>query len=199
MRAWSRSTDRRGSRSAGSAPGRRRASTTRRPGAVREAFVIAYPPPNVTGALHIGPRAEDLGPDVLIRWHRMRGFRRRSGTGYDHAGIATQAVIERHLAARGQDATGRRPRGVRGALWEWLREYGGTIMNQFRTARRVDGLPARAVHDGRRVRARGDALLRAPPREGLDLPREPDHQLVPGLRERRSPISSSSTKRWTTR
>ena len=81
--------------------------------------------------------------------------------------------------ARGQDAPRPRPRGVRGARLG----VAARVRRQDHAAvpahRRIARLPARAVHDGRRVRPRGDALLRAPVGEGLDLPREPDRQLVP--------------------
>ena len=83
-----------------------------RPG---EAYVIAVPPPNVTGALHMGHALNGSIQDALIRWHRMRGFNTLWQPGYDHAGIATQAVVERELRAGGDVAARPRPRGVRRA------------------------------------------------------------------------------------
>src|SRR3954453_11836233 len=95
-------------------------------------YVIAVPPPNVTGALHMGHALNGTLQDVLIRYHRMRGFSALWQPGYDHAGIATQAVVERTLRAEG---TSRHELG-RDAfverVWAWLHQYGGEIMGQFR-------------------------------------------------------------------
>src|SRR5438445_10170612 len=68
----------------------------------RPTFVIAVPPPNVTGALHMGHALNGTLQDVLIRWHRMRGFDTLWQPGYDHAGIATQNVVEKELAREGK-------------------------------------------------------------------------------------------------
>ena len=94
--------------------------------------MIAVPPPNVTGALHMGHALNGSLQDVLVRLHRMRGFNTLWQPGFDHAGIATQAVVEKELRGEG---TSRQELG-RDAfverVWEWLREYGGVIMSQFR-------------------------------------------------------------------
>jgi len=102
------------------------------PGSGRETFVIAHPPPNVTGALHTGHALQISLADLLVRWHRMRGFETAFLTGYDHAGISTQNAVEKHLVEQGtsREEVGRE-RFVE-IVWEWLREYGGTIMGQFR-------------------------------------------------------------------
>jgi len=102
------------------------------PGSGRETFVVAHPPPNVTGALHTGHALQISLADLLVRWHRMRGFETAFLTGYDHAGISTQNAVEKHLVERGtsREEVGRE-RFVE-IVWEWLREYGGTIMGQFR-------------------------------------------------------------------
>ena len=102
------------------------------PGSGRETFVIAHPPPNVTGALHTGHALQISLADVLVRWHRMRGFETAFLTGYDHAGISTQNAVEKHLVEQGtsREAVGRE-RFVE-IVWDWLRQYGGTIMGQFR-------------------------------------------------------------------
>jgi valyl-tRNA synthetase len=95
-------------------------------------YVIAVPPPNVTGRLHMGHALNGTLQDVLIRWHRMRGFNTLWQPGYDHAGIATQAVVERTLRAEG---TTRQELGREAFLervWAWLHQYGGEIMDQFR-------------------------------------------------------------------
>jgi valyl-tRNA synthetase len=102
------------------------------PGSGRETFVVAHPPPNVTGALHTGHALQISLADSLVRWHRMRGFGTAFLTGYDHAGISTQNAVERHLAEQG---TSRKDFGREAfveLVWDWLREYGGTIMHQFR-------------------------------------------------------------------
>ena len=68
----------------------------------RDPFVICLPPPNVTDRLHMGHALNASAQDVLIRWHRMRGFNTLWQPGYDHAGIALQAVMTRRLAAEGK-------------------------------------------------------------------------------------------------
>ncbi|MCZ0811807.1 valine--tRNA ligase [Roseovarius sp. EGI FJ00037] len=101
------------------------------PGA--ESFCIMIPPPNVTGSLHMGHAFNNTLQDILIRWHRMRGFDTLWQPGQDHAGIATQMVVERKLAAEG--APGRRELGRDKFLekvWEWKQESGGTIINQLK-------------------------------------------------------------------
>jgi valyl-tRNA synthetase len=97
-----------------------------------ETYVIAVPPPNVTGALHMGHALNGSVQDVLIRWHRMRGFNTLWQPGFDHAGISTQAVVERELRRQGtsRQEIGRAAFVER--VWEWLHEYGGIIMGQFR-------------------------------------------------------------------
>jgi valyl-tRNA synthetase len=102
------------------------------PDSSRESYVICVPPPNVTGALHMGHALNGSIQDALIRWHRMRGFNALWQPGYDHAGIATQAVVERELERQGtsRQEIGREAFVER--VWEWLRQYGGVIMGQFR-------------------------------------------------------------------
>jgi valyl-tRNA synthetase len=98
----------------------------------RETYVIAVPPPNVTGALHMGHALNGTIQDALIRWHRMRGFNALWQPGFDHAGISTQMVVERELRSQGtsRQELGREKFVER--VWEWLHEYGGVIMSQFR-------------------------------------------------------------------
>ncbi len=67
----------------------------------KPSYVIAVPPPNVTGALHMGHALNGTIQDALTRWHRMRGFNALWQPGYDHAGIATQAVVEKTCGAAG--------------------------------------------------------------------------------------------------
>jgi valyl-tRNA synthetase len=97
-----------------------------------ESFVICVPPPNVTGELHMGHALNGAIQDVLIRWHRMRGFDTLWQPGYDHAGISTQNVIEKQLVEEG---TSRQEIGRDAFLertWRWLDETGRTIMGQYR-------------------------------------------------------------------
>ncbi len=98
-----------------------------------EAYSIVIPPPNVTGSLHIGHALNNTLQDILARYHRMRGKAVLWLPGTDHAGIATQMVVERQLAASGN--IGRRDMG-RDAfvqkVWEWKAESGGTIVRQLR-------------------------------------------------------------------
>ena len=98
-----------------------------------ETFCIMIPPPNVTGALHVGHAFNNTLQDVLTRWHRMRGFDTLWQPGQDHAGIATQLQVEKMLAAQGQP--GRRDLGREKFLtkiWDWKGQYGGTIVNQLK-------------------------------------------------------------------
>jgi len=98
----------------------------------RPTYTIAVPPPNVTGALHMGHALNGTIQDALVRWHRMRGFNTLWQPGYDHAGISTQMVVERELRSQGtsRQELGREQFVER--VWEWLHEYGGIIMGQFR-------------------------------------------------------------------
>ncbi|MCT4555650.1 MAG: valine--tRNA ligase [Pelagimonas sp.] len=98
-----------------------------------DTFCVMIPPPNVTGALHVGHAFNNTLQDILVRWHRMRGFDTLWQPGQDHAGIATQLQVEKMLAATGQP--GRRDLGREAFLdkvWEWKGQYGGTIVEQLK-------------------------------------------------------------------
>jgi len=95
-------------------------------------YVIALPPPNVTGELHMGHALNGSIQDVLIRWHRMRGFDTLWQPGYDHAGIATQNVVENQLAAEGLSRHDIGREAFVERTWEWLEKTGSTIMGQLR-------------------------------------------------------------------
>jgi valyl-tRNA synthetase len=98
-----------------------------------EAYSIVIPPPNVTGSLHIGHALNNTLQDILARYHRMKGKAVLWLPGTDHAGIATQMVVERQLAAAGNE--GRRDMGrdaFVAKVWEWKAESGGTIVRQLR-------------------------------------------------------------------
>src|ERR1041384_4097071 len=91
-------------------------------------YAIVIPPPNVTGVLHMGHALNNTLQDVLIRYHRMRGYRTLWQPGTDHAGIATQMVVERQLAQEGN--VGRRDLGrdkFVERVWEWKEKSGGSI------------------------------------------------------------------------
>jgi valyl-tRNA synthetase len=102
------------------------------PDAPGEPYCIALPPPNVTGELHMGHALNASIQDLLIRWHRMRGFNVLWQPGYDHAGIATQNVIERELAKEGLSRHDIGREEFLRRTWEWLERYGGIIMGQLR-------------------------------------------------------------------
>ncbi len=98
-----------------------------------ETFCIMIPPPNVTGSLHMGHAFNNTLQDILVRWHRMRGFDTLWQPGQDHAGIATQMVVERELARNQQPS--RREMGREAFIekvWEWKQQSGGTIVNQLK-------------------------------------------------------------------
>ena len=98
----------------------------------REPYTIAFPPPNVTGELHMGHALNASIQDCLIRWHRMRGFNALWQPGYDHAGIATQNVVERELAKEGLTRHDLGRDAFLERVWAWLEKYGGVIMGQLR-------------------------------------------------------------------
>ncbi len=98
-----------------------------------EPYAIVIPPPNVTGVLHMGHALNNTLQDILIRFHRMKGYRTLWQPGTDHAGIATQMVVERQLAQEGN--SGRRELGREKFLervWTWKEQSGGTILNQLK-------------------------------------------------------------------
>jgi valyl-tRNA synthetase len=98
----------------------------------RESFAIAHPPPNVTGDLHLGHALQLSLADAIVRTRRMQGFNVLFQPGYDHAGISTQNAVEKHLAAEGKSRQDLGRDAFVELVWEWLREYGGKIMFQFR-------------------------------------------------------------------
>jgi valyl-tRNA synthetase len=98
----------------------------------RPAYSIVIPPPNITGVLHMGHALNDTVQDVLTRYHRMLGENACWLVGTDHAGIATQNVVEKMLRKEGltKEDLGREEFVAR--VWEWRREYGGTIIEQLK-------------------------------------------------------------------
>ena len=116
---WGPEWERRGYFAAGSEPG-------------KPAFAIQLPPPNVTGILHMGHAFNQTIMDALTRYHRMRGFNTLWLPGTDHAGIATQIVVERQLEAKGQSRHALGREKFIDQVWDWKRFSGDTIINQMK-------------------------------------------------------------------
>ena len=95
-------------------------------------FTIVNPPPNVTGSLHIGHALDNTLQDVVIRYERLRGKDALWVVGTDHAGIATQMVVERQMAERQDKRTNYSREDFVAKVWEWKHESGGTITRQLR-------------------------------------------------------------------
>jgi valyl-tRNA synthetase len=102
------------------------------PGDRRPAYVIPMPPPNVTGSLHMGHAQRATLEDSLVRWHRMRGYNTLWQPGIDHAGIATQVVVERQLAREGKTRHDLGRVEFEKRVWQWKNESGGRIALQQR-------------------------------------------------------------------
>jgi valyl-tRNA synthetase len=95
-------------------------------------FTILLPPPNVTGNLHMGHMFEHTESDILVRWRRMRGDLTLWIPGTDHAGIATQMLVERQLESEGKKRTDLGREEFVERVWEWRRLYGGNILKQMK-------------------------------------------------------------------
>ena len=98
----------------------------------RAAYCIQLPPPNVTGTLHMGHAFQQTLMDTLIRYHRMKGDNTNWVVGTDHAGIATQIVVERQLQAEGKSRHDLGREAFIKRVWEWKQESGSTITRQMR-------------------------------------------------------------------
>ena len=147
-------------------------------------FTIVIPPPNVTGSLHMGHALDHTLMDALTRRKRMQGFEALWLPGMDHAGIATQNVVERQLAAEGltRHDLGREKFVER--VWQWKAESGGAILGQMRRlGDSVDWDRERFTMDEGLSRA-VQTDLQAAVRRRPDLPGRADHQLVPALPHR---------------
>jgi valyl-tRNA synthetase len=102
------------------------------PDSGRPPFSMVIPPPNVTGSLHIGHALNHTLPDIIARWKRMKGFDVLWLPGTDHAGIATQNVVERELAKEGRTRHDLGREAFEARVWEWVRQSKGTITGQMR-------------------------------------------------------------------
>jgi valyl-tRNA synthetase len=97
-----------------------------------QAFTILLPPPNVTGRLHMGHMLNQTEMDILTRWRRMSGRRALWLPGTDHAGIATQMMVERQLESEGKKRQDLGREAFVERVWEWKRHYGGAILDQMK-------------------------------------------------------------------
>jgi valyl-tRNA synthetase len=102
------------------------------PGDARPVFTLLLPPPNVTGRLHMGHMLNQTQMDIIVRWHRMRGHVSLWLPGTDHAGIATQMMVERQLAKEGKSRREMGREKFVERVWEWKREYGSAILDQMK-------------------------------------------------------------------
>src|SRR5437660_7605100 len=98
----------------------------------RPVFTLLLPPPNVTGRLHMGHMLNQTQMDIIVRWHRMRGFITLWLPGTDHAGIATQMMVEKQLEKEGKKRREMGREKFVERVWEWKREYGGAILDQMK-------------------------------------------------------------------
>jgi valyl-tRNA synthetase len=144
-------------------------------------YSMVIPPPNVTGSLHMGHALNLTLQDILCRYHRQQGFKVLWVPGTDHAGIATQNVVERELAKEGKtrEDVGREQFIER--VWAWKEEYGGKILNQVRRmGASVDWSRLRFTMDDGLSRV-GAGSLCPPVRGRADLQGRLHHQLVSPL------------------
>jgi len=102
------------------------------PADTRPVYVVPMPPPNVTGSLHMGHAQRCTLEDTLVRWHRMRGYNALWQPGTDHAGIATQLVVERMLAKEGKTRHDLGREAFVARIWQWRRDTGDRILLQQR-------------------------------------------------------------------
>src|SRR5882672_8099936 len=100
--------------------------------AAKPIFTLLLPPPNVTGRLHMGHMLNQTEMDIIIRWRLMRGFLTLWLPGTDHAGIATQMMVERQLAGEGKSRQKLGREAFIERVWEWKRHYGGAILDQMK-------------------------------------------------------------------
>ena len=143
-------------------------------------FAIVIPPPNVTGSLHMGHALGDTIEDIFTRWQRMAAYNALWLPGTDHAGIATQMVVERELREtekKSRHDLGREEFVER--VWEWSRPHRRPHPRAAQAPRLLAGLGPRRFTMDPAVLGGGARGLRPPLRRGADLPRAPADQLVP--------------------
>jgi valyl-tRNA synthetase len=131
------------------------------PGSRQETFTITLPPPNVTGNLHMGHMLEHTEIDIIVRWKRMSGLPTLWLPGTDHAGIATQLMVERQLASEGKNRREMGREAFVARVWDWKQHYGGVILKQMkRLGTSVDWSREYFTMDERMSRAVREAFVR---------------------------------------
>ena len=124
-------------------------------------FTVTLPPPNVTGNLHMGHMLEHTEIDIIVRWKRMQGLRTLWLPGTDHAGIATQLMVERQLAVEGKNRRDMGREAFIARVWDWKQHYGGVILQQMkRLGASVDWSREYFTMDERMSRAVREAFVR---------------------------------------
>jgi valyl-tRNA synthetase len=124
-------------------------------------FTITLPPPNVTGNLHMGHMLEHTEIDIIVRWKRMSGLPTLWLPGTDHAGIATQLMVERQLATEGKNRRDIGREAFTARVWDWKQHYGGVILQQMkRLGASVDWSREYFTMDERMSRAVREAFVR---------------------------------------
>jgi len=124
-------------------------------------FTLTLPPPNVTGNLHMGHMLEHTEIDIIIRWKRMQGIPTLWLPGTDHAGIATQLMVERKLASEGLNRRDMTREAFVARVWDWKQHYGGVILQQMkRLGASVDWSREYFTMDERMSRAVREAFVR---------------------------------------
>ena len=187
-----RASNRTRSSAAGTRCGSRAATSRRACDPDRPAYCIQLPPPNVTGTLHMGHAFQQTLMDALIRYHRMRGYNTNWVVGTDHAGIATQIVVERQLEAEGKSRHDLGREKFVERVWAWKQQSGSTITRQMRrlgasanwTYADTEGQKAGYfTMDARMSRAVVEVFVRLL-RGRADLPRQAPGELGSGARHR---------------
>jgi valyl-tRNA synthetase len=131
------------------------------PGSAQPTFTLTLPPPNVTGRLHMGHMLEHTEIDIIIRWKRMSGIPTMWLPGTDHAGIATQLMVERQLASEGKNRRDIGREAFEARVWDWKGHYGGVILKQMkRLGASVDWSREYFTMDERMSRAVREAFVR---------------------------------------
>jgi valyl-tRNA synthetase len=131
------------------------------PGSGLQTFTLTLPPPNVTGSLHMGHMLEHTEIDIIIRWKRMQGIPTLWLPGTDHAGIATQLMVERQLAEQGINRRDIGREAFEARVWDWKQHYGGVILQQMkRLGTSVDWSREYFTMDERMSRAVREAFVR---------------------------------------
>jgi len=130
-------------------------------GSGQQTFTITLPPPNVTGNLHMGHMLEHTEIDIIVRWKRMSGLPTLWLPGTDHAGIATQLMVERQLATEGKNRRDMGREAFVARVWDWKQHYGGVILQQMkRLGASVDWSREYFTMDERMSRAVREAFVR---------------------------------------